>query len=166
MTEKSQPTERIRVEDYIGLLTSCVMKFVRRGSVQDSELYSVGCLALMEAAETFNASKSTFCTWATRVINHRILDQIKRNSRIRESCSDLSLHPEDDSERLPLHLIPGLLDGGGDDERMVSGHYLDGKSLSELGAEFGLSKEWVRQKIQSAVSRIRRDNIVILEAYL
>lgn len=166
MANKNQPADRIRAEDHIGLLSSCVLRFVKEGPVQDSDLYSVGCLALMEAVETFDPSKAKFCTWATRIINQRIIDEIKRNARIRESCSDLSLHPDEESEPLPVHLLPDLLDGDGDEECMVVGHYLEGKSLSELGREFGFSKEWIRKKIQSAVSKIRRDNLALLEAYL
>lgn len=166
MADSNHTAGRIRVEEYVGLLSSCVLKFVKDGPVQDSDLYSVGCLALMEAARTFDPSKAKFCTWATRIINQRIIDEIKRIARVRETCSDLSLHPDEESEQLPLHLLPDLLDGDGDDERMVVGHYLEGKSLSELGREFGFSKEWVRKKIQSAVSKIRRDNLVLLEAYL
>lgn len=166
MTEAGHQAERIRVEEYIGLMSSCVLRFVKDGPVQDSELYSVGCLALIEAARTFDPSRAKFCTWATRIINQRIIDELKRGARVRESCSDLSLHPEEETERLPVHLVPRLLEGSDVGERMVVRHYLDGKSLSEIGREFGFSKEWVRKKIQSAVSKIRRDNIHLLGAYL
>lgn len=166
MADSNHTAGQIRVEEYIGLLSSCVLKFVKDGPLQDSDLYSVGCLALMEAARTFDPSRSKFCTWATRIINQRIIDEIKRSARVREACSDLSLHPDEESEQLPLHLLPDLLDGDVADECMVVGHYLEGKSLSELGREFGFSKEWVRKKIQSAVSKIRRDNLALLEAYL
>lgn len=166
MRKLSPSEEPVRVEDHLGLLRACVLKFIKCGAVEDSELYSAGCVALMEAARTFDPSRAKFCTWATRIINQRILDEIKRSGRIQESCSDLSLHPDDESESLPIHLLPELLDGEGDDERMVAGHYLEGRSLSDLGREFGFSKEWVRKKIKSAVSKIRRENLGILEAYL
>lgn len=167
MSEEATNFEPVRVEDHMGLLTACVLKFVRGMPVEDSELYSVGCVALMEAAKTFDPSKSKFCTWATRIINQRIIDEIKRNSRLKESASeDLELLPDEDRSAPPLHLVPDLIKGDEDEKRMVVGHYLEGKSLSQLGREFGFSKEWIRKKIQFAVSKMRSDNLALLEKYL
>lgn len=160
---------RIRVEDHIGLLRSCVLRFVRKGAVEDSELYSVGCVALMEAARTFDPSKAKFCTWATRIIHQRILDEIKKNGRIKETCSDaLSGVPEEKAEVCPVHLLPELLGGRPDESatdsrRMLVGHYLEGKSLSEIGREFGFSKQWVWKRIQVEAERIRIVGRKILE---
>jgi RNA polymerase sigma factor (sigma-70 family) len=121
----------------------------------------------MEAARTFDPSKSKFCTWATRLVMQRLVDEFHRNARLKESSSpDLDSRPEEVHESLPLHLLPDILGEEGDDRSMVIGHYIEGKSLSDLGREFGYSKEWIRKKIQSAVSKMRRDNFAILEAYL
>ena len=167
MSEESPNFEPVRVEDHMGLLSACVLRFVKGMPVEDSELYSVGCMALMEAARTFDPSRSKFTTWATRLINQRIIDEIKRNARIKESASaDLERMPEEDRSTPPLHLIPDLVKGDEDDKRMVVGHYLEGKSLSQLGREFGFSKEWIRKKIQFAVSKMRSDNMALLEKYL
>jgi RNA polymerase sigma factor (sigma-70 family) len=167
MAENPLSAGPIRIEDHMGLLCSCVLKFVRSGPVEDSELYSVGCLALMEAARTFDPSRSKFCTWATRIIMQRLVDEFHRNSRSKESCSpDLDSRPEEDRESFPLHLLPEILGDECDERSMVVGHYLEGKSLSDLGREFGYSKEWIRKKIRSAVSKMRRDNRALLGAYL
>jgi RNA polymerase sigma factor (sigma-70 family) len=167
MADITAPDEPVRIEDHIGLLRSCVLKFVRSGPVEDSEFYSVGCLALVEAARTFDPSRSKFCTWATRIVTQRLVDEFHRNARLKESPSpDLDARPEEHRESLPLHLLPVLVGGEGDDRSMVVGHYLEGKSLSDLGREFGYSKEWIRKKIQSAVLKMRRENLSILEAYL
>lgn len=166
MAEKTHVAEKIRVEDYIGLLSSCVLRFVKNGPVQDSELYSVGCIALMEAAETFDPSKAKFCTWATRLINQRILDEIKRNKRVKESsCAEIESFPEEFDEVAPTHIIPKLLEGEEEDGLILVGRYMEGKSLSELGKEFGFSKEWMRKRINHAVSRIRRKNRSLLESH-
>jgi RNA polymerase sigma factor (sigma-70 family) len=159
--------ESIRIEDHMGLVYSCVLKFVKNGPVEDSELYSVGCLALLEASRTFDPSKSKFCTWATRIVMQRLVDEFRRSGRLKESPSaDLDARPEENRKALPLHLLSDLLGDEGDDRSMVVGHYLEGRSLSDLGREFGYSKEWIRKKIQSAVSKIRRENLSLLEAYL
>jgi RNA polymerase sigma factor (sigma-70 family) len=167
MADKPARENPIRIEDHMGLLRSCVLKFVKSGPVEDSELYSVGCLALVEASRTFDPSKSKFSTWATLIVTQRLVDELRRGSRIKESPStDLDSRPEEDRESLPLHLLPDLLGGEGDERSMVVGHYLEGRSLSDLGREFGYSKEWIRKKIQSAVSKMRRENLAVLDAYL
>jgi RNA polymerase sigma factor (sigma-70 family) len=167
MAKKSISENSVKIEDYMGLLYSCVLKFVKKGPVEDSELYSVGCLALLDAAKTFDSSKSKFSTWATRIIMQRLIDEFHKSSKTKESCSsDLDDLPKKDSETMPLHLLSDLLGAEHDDRSMVMGYYLEGKSLSDLGREFGYSKEWIRKKIQSAILKIRRDNFSILEAYL
>lgn len=174
MRESSETTSAavVRVEDHLGLLKASVLKFVRKGKVEDSELYSVGCLALMEAARTFDPSKAKFCTWATRLIRQRIIDEIKRTRRSREDSScELASVPEAKKDSVPVHLLPEILESsaecvGKDDTRMLLGHYLEGRSLSDLGREFGYSKEWIRRKMQSAMSTIRLKNKNTLENYL
>lgn len=165
-------TLSVAVEDHLGLLKACVLKFVRKGRVEDSELYSVGCLALVEAARTFDPSKAKFCTWATRIIRQRIIDEIKRSRRIQEdSSSEMSALASDQEDGPPVHLLERIMKNskgciGKDDTKMLLGHYLDGRSLSDLGKEFGLSKEWVRKKLQVAVSKIRVKNRELMENYL
>lgn len=168
----SNSTFAVAVEDHLGLLKSCVLKFVRKGRVEDSELYSVGCVALVEAARTFDPSKAKFCTWATRIIRQRIIDEIKRTRRIQEDpTSEMSSLASDDEDGPPVHLLDDIMKNskgciGKDDAKMLLGHYLDGRSLSDLGREFGLSKEWVRKKMQTAVSKIRVKNRELMENYL
>ena len=166
-TEKERQT--VRVEDHLGLVSSIVLKFIRKGEVEDSELYSVGCLALVEAARTHDPSKSKFCTWAYRVVRNRIIDEVKKSGRTKErSACDLSLFADERESPMPVHMLPQMLgDTKVDDStKMLVGHYIDGKSLAEIGRELGFSREWVRKKVQSAISRIRSKNRHILENYI
>lgn len=160
--------ETVRVEDHLGLVSSIALKFVRKGDVEDSELYSIGCLALVEAAKTHDPSKSKFCTWAYRVVRNRIIDEVKKSGRQRESSpGDLSSFADEREPAMPVHMIPEILRGEKDEStRMLVEHYLDGKSLAEIGREFGLSREWVRKKVQSAISRIRSKNRHMLENHI
>jgi RNA polymerase sigma factor (sigma-70 family) len=172
MIKSSETPQSVVVEEHLGLLKACVLKFVRKGDVEDSDLYSVGCLALVEAAKTFDPSKSKFCTWATRIIRQRIIDEIKRSRRVQEgySCELASFAEKRKEERVPVHLLSGILADSSeyickDDAKMLVGHYMDGRSLSELGREYGYSKEWIRQRMQSAMSKIRVKNKKVLEDY-
>lgn len=170
MIAKAEFNEPIKVEDHLGIVCSLVLKFVRKGApVEDSELYSVGCLALVEAARTFDPSKSKFSTWAHLIVRQRIVDEFRRNARIREEPStkvpDL---PEDRPDTIPVHVLNQIIGDPAEDDstRMLLGRYIDGKSLSELGREFGFSKEGVRKKIQSAATRIRESGRQIVEDQL
>lgn len=156
----------------MGIVWSLAKKFVRRGSVEDSEIYSAGCLALVEAAKTFDPSRSKFCTWAWQVVRNRMLDEIKRNSRSKEKSSpDLASAPDEREKPLPVHMLPEILSNFGgrenqEDTKMLLGYYLEGKSLSELGREFGFSKEWIRKRMQATVCKIREKNRHVLEGCL
>lgn len=157
----------IRIEDHLGLVRAVVCKFHRGRFVEDSELFSVGCLALVEAQRTFDPTKSKFCTWATRLIQQRVIDEHrkkKKESPVDDTCEMRDI-PEQKQEQLPVHLLSHILEGEtpAEDRRMLVGHYLEGKSLAELGREFGISKEWVRKKISLALSSIRRKNRCVLE---
>lgn len=161
----------VRVEDHLGLVCSIVLKFIRRGKVEDSELYSVGCLALMEAARTFDPSKGKFATWAHLIVRQGVIDELKKNGRSRENSScELSKVAEERSPSSPVHFIDDIIvrasEDGGDDNKMLLAHYLEGKSLSELGREFGFSKEWVRKRIRSAASKIRERDRHIVENHI
>lgn len=158
--------DTIRVEDHLGLVGSIVLKFVRKGEVEDSELYSVGCLALVEAAKTHDPSKSKFSTWAYRVVRNRVLDEFKKSRRSRESSScNLSMLADDFRESFPVHMVSDMIGGEERDDftKMLVEHYIEGKSLAEIGREFGISREWVRKKVQFALSRIRSKNLHVLE---
>lgn len=170
---RPEPSEPVRIEDHLGLVRSLVLKFIRKGDVEDSELYSVGCIALLEAAKTFDPSKSKFCTWAWHVVMSRLIDEVKKNGRATPSVScDFSNVAESRKESVPLEILPDILISAAEDDedkdatKMLFGHYLDGKSLAELGKEFGYSKEWVRKRVQLAVMRIRLKNRHILENHL
>jgi len=154
------------VEQNLNLAKSIVAKF-KPGNVEDSELYSIACIALMKAAATFDPSVAKFSTWATRIIRQHIITEIRKNRHDTVSLSSLD-HDESDRaladsrEDFPVHLA-GLLvapdpsDSKSDKEnkRMLAMHHLEGQSLSDIGREVGLSKERVRQRLATAIRSIR-----------
>lgn len=174
MPQKSKDkthNESVRVEDHLGLVRSVVYKYCRSGRLEDSELYSVGCLALVEAANTFDSTKSKFCTWATRLIRQSVVDEIRKSARSREKTDDSAPEPAaGSSDDLHLELVMDMVAGkesDSDQERdgkeVLRGYFLEQKSLSELGRELNLSKEGVRKRMNSALSMVRRKNHSVLE---
>lgn len=166
---KEEVQEAVRVEDHLGLVRSLVLKFIRKGDVEDSELYSIGCLALVEATKSYDPSKSKFATWAWKIVRNRMLDEVKKSGRSRESSScDFASFADDrlaSPPALPVHMLSDFLGSveGDKDAEMLVDHYLAGRSLSDIGRQVGFSKEWVRKRLQSAIVRIRAKNRHIVE---
>jgi RNA polymerase sigma factor (sigma-70 family) len=163
--------EAVRVEDHLGLVRAVVCKFYRKGRVEDSELYSVGCIALMKAAASFDPTKSQFSTWAIRLISQRVIDEIYRVSK-EQPVADTdhvakAVSPE---ARQPVHMVSSIVESRDSDspselegKRVVREYYLNGRSLSDLGRELGMSKEGVRKRVNSAIVALRNKNRRFLE---
>lgn len=159
------------LEEHLGLVRSVVLKYHRKGRLEDSELYSVGCLALVEAARDFDPSRSRFSTWATRVVRQRVVDEVRRVAKDRErgSANDAP-EAEAPAAGMPVHLVESILAlrksdsrGHAKDKRVLRGYFLEGRTLSEIGRALGMSKEGARKRINSAISRIRTANRELLE---
>lgn len=170
-TKKGEPG--VRVEDHLGLVRSVVLKYDRKSRLEDSDLYSVGCLALMEAAGSFDPSRASFPTWATRIIRHRVVDEIRRTARVKETASaDMLSEIASPEKNSPVHLAESMLarrksDSREEarDKRLLRVYFLEEKTLSEIGRELGMSKEGARKRINSALSEIRRKNRSLLENF-
>lgn len=159
----------------IGLLKSIVKKFSKKINIEDSEYYSIACLALVEAASSFDASKAKFSTWATKIITQRIIQSI-RKSKKQKLIEMSSLDPVDidhylidkKGKILPTELLSLIAPKEKDtkterqSKSILSMHYLDGKSWSEIGRIIGMTREGVRQKAQRALELIRKNNVDLL----
>jgi len=74
----------IKAEDHLGLVTLIAKPYAagRKCSLMDSEVFSDGCLGLMNAIEAFDESLGwQFSTFATKCIRTAIHDGIKRRRR-------------------------------------------------------------------------------------
>jgi len=161
----------VRAEDHLGIVRSVVYKYCRKGRIEDSELYSIGCLALVEAARTYDPSKSKFCTWATRIVRQRVIDEVRRSFKAREgSDPDAVDSAVAQKNGEPVHLVASMVetsesdsDADADSKLALRKYYLEEMSLSQIGRELGISKEGVRKRLKSALSMVRRKNRHILE---
>jgi len=173
------PTDNSLVEDNLGLAKSIVSKFCRRIRPEDSDLYPVACLELIRAATTFDPSKAKFSTWATRMITHRLISEMRKLkkdnlivllSSLDHDTQERSLADHNERE-LPIHLVPSILEGDcseseAENKIILVAHYLDGKSFSKIAKKMGLSREAVRMKAKKAILLIRRKNAELLKEYL
>jgi RNA polymerase primary sigma factor/RNA polymerase sigma factor len=139
------------------------------------ELISDGNISLMRAVEKFDYTRgakfSTYATWAIQKNNaRRFADDIKRRVRFQTSHEEaLADSPQDHFD--PLHAerrqqeradriakVLKRLDLR--DRQIIEGRYglggnLEAKTLKQVGAEMGVSKERVRQLETRAMERLR-----------
>lgn len=169
-----------RAEDNLGLVRAVVSKFFRGSGMEDSELYSAGCVGLVEAARTFDPCKSKFSTWATRIITQHVINEIRRGRNEHRSVP-LSSLDDDQAEACledrrtdgpPSHLV-GMLTKSDNSEtksesenrRILLDVFLGERSFADIGRELGISREAVRKKTQKAIDRIRIRNAGVLGEY-
>jgi len=162
--------ERKLIEDHIGLVRSIVSKFDRFG-INDSDLFGIGCLALVEAHKSYIPEKGAFSTWATKLIKQSIFDNFKKNKKHNIKNIEESLDPVDDSKcSIPLDALSVFLQEEKDEskadkenKKILVDHYLNDKSWAEIGRELSLTRERVRQKGMEAIKKIRQKYRLVIE---
>jgi RNA polymerase sigma factor (sigma-70 family) len=167
------------IEQNIGLLRSVVARFCRSGKIEDSDFYSVACLALVEASTSFDSSKAKFSTWATKIMTQKIIAEIRKTKRKKtiemsslETNQTESCLADTRSKTIPTQLLslvkPRKSDSKSEKQNklILSMHYLDEKSWSEIGRELGMTREGVRQRAIRAIESIRENNKELLREYL
>ena len=166
-------TKSIKPEDYIFLLKSIVSKFIKNQKIEDSEIYSHGCIALMNATKSYDSSKGSFSTWATKVINSSIIDyyrKSKKYNKFENLGDDSSLISDNSKAKIPDIVLSILLKENKKEakidrqnKQILLDYYLNNKSWAEIGRKLKLSRERVRQRGQKALVDIRNNNKIILE---
>lgn len=169
MLKDPEKNDAVRAEDHLGLVRRVVNRFRPGEEFDDSDLYAAGCLALVEAARTFDPSRSKFSTWASRIVLQRVVDEMRRSGKDPEASLPDDF-PSEKGAGMPVHLVEGILALRKSDsreeragKRLLRGRYLEEKTLSQLGVEMGVSKEAARKRVDSAISMIRSKNRELLE---
>ncbi len=140
------------------------------------ELVSDGNLALMRAVERFDYSRgfrfSTYATWAImRAFARSVPEEYTQSDRFRTGHEEILASVRDGREADPseqagdglrLRVANGLASLDERERRVVERHYgigaTDGQTLTldEIGREFGISKERVRQIEIRALKKLRQ----------
>jgi len=138
-----------------------------------TDLFSLGRVALLQAHATFDSERGVkFGTWAYTLIRQAVFDAVKNGVRERavpfsalsEGWSADAVpdeHPGADvvfearSRRawLKRKLSNGVLN---ERERSVLRLRLEGRTLADVGAAHGLSREWIRLTEAAAIGKLRQ----------
>lgn len=139
------------------------------------ELISDGNMALIRAVEKFDYSRgfrfSTYATWAiTRAFARSVPDERTRSARFRTGFEEVLASADDhrsipfpsesDAEQLKTRVAGCLAELEPRERAIVEQHFGisgpgGGRTLDEIGREFGLSKERVRQIEMRALRKLK-----------
>lgn len=158
------------LEDHLGLVRSIVSKF-DRCHIMDSELFGIGCLALVEAHKSYMPERGAFSTWATKLIKQSIFDNFRKLKKQKMQRLEENFNIVDDSKKeIPEGLLSTLLSDEKNDtelekqnKKILIDHFLNNKSWAEIGRELSLTRERVRQRGLEAIERIREKYRLVLE---
>lgn len=160
--------ERKFLEDHLGLVKSIVCKF-EHTNLMDSDLFGVGCLALVEAHKSYDPNRGSFSTWATKIIKQSIFDNFKKNKKIKniEKENDIidESKPEFPQKLFSILLKEDLNETKTDrqNKKILVDHFINNKTWAEIGREMSLTRERVRQKGLEAIEKIRKKYRLILD---
>lgn len=159
------------IENHLGLVRSIVAKF-RHSRVDLEDLYCIGCVALLEANSTYDSTKGSFSTWATKIIKHSIFDYFRKNKKESNVTYLENKEIECEKKSFPPDFLPILLKEEKDEtdvekqnKKILIDHFINDQSWAEIGRNLNLSRERVRQKGFDAILRIREKYRLILDEY-
>lgn len=172
----------IRAEDHIGLVMRVVKPYASsmKTSIMDSEVFSDGCVGLMQAVNAFDPTlEYQFSTFATACIKQAIHDGFRQrrhqNERrykdgtivrmhVSSACAELSQFSDDPLMRVVLSenedRLKFAIASLPDRERTIVQLRLDGLGLKEIGEMMGYSK----QRAEQIEKRAKRAIVDILTA--
>ena len=162
-----------KIENHLGLVKSIAAKFVRKGFDFD-DLYGIGCVALLEAGNSYDSTKGSFSTWATKIIQQSILDNFRK---IKKEKQINFVNFENDvldskKKEFPNELLTVLLQEDKNEskiekenKKILLDHFIHNKSWADIGRKLNLTRERVRQKGFEAIQNIRKKYRLILDDY-
>jgi RNA polymerase sigma factor for flagellar operon FliA len=155
------------IEAHVPLVRAIAAQVQRRTGhrIPVTDLIGHGSEALVDAARRYEvrhgAQFSTFAHWRVR---GAMLDEARRTLRAApgatlESVANLATNTDDAEQQIGraqvARRLPAAIARLAPRERaFIRAHYVDGKSILEVGAELGLSKSWASRVHARAIARL------------
>ena len=155
-----------QAEKYISLAKSIARRF--SDDVANSDAFGDALLALVEATKSWvPGMASEFSTYARRCIFNALVSS--RRKQIIRRVEQLINEPvmPSQAQHVDQCVIQYLMQPPDDaqerrDHAILLLHYIDGKSFSEIGSQFGITKMAAFYAAKRGIARIRRDHAGLL----
>ena len=117
------------------------------------DLLQVGLLGLLRAEETYDSTKSAFETWAWYWIRSYIRNEIRRFKYLHIPVTDVYNISTTYDFRIALKQVAHDLDNKSLD---LLTRYLAGQNPTEIGREWGVSRQAIDQRLDKVLTKLRR----------
>lgn len=156
------------VEEHQGIARRLAAKYSNSG-MEYEDCLQIAFVALQRAIDTYQPGRAEFSTYAYRCINNEFCKQLRRQSRQKRSeggrrtdvetldqFAGVQPDPEQQlARRTKLELVTRAALGLPERKREILLASLD-RTLADVGAAYGISRERVRQIREEAISEMRR----------
>ena len=158
------------LENHLPLVKSIVYKFDK--NLMDSDLYGIGCVALVEASKTYDPNKGSFSTWATRIIKQSIINNFRKNKKEKELKinQDISEVAEKNQYRLPTDVLQVILcddkfesKKDKENKQILIDHFINNQTWDSIAKKKKITKEGARKKGIAAIKTIRKKYRFVLD---
>jgi len=137
---KLSPAQQDLVQSNIGLVYDAARRYVFNENIEDSWQFSIGCIALCEAAVDYIPGSCEFSTYACNEIKNRIIDEYRKQQR-QISAAPLDVEVPQETKAVFAVTLSGISDI--ETRRNVSllqERFLGGRSIRELCEKHGTSR--------------------------
>lgn len=158
---------RPTVEDNLRLAYSSALSFLKSNEdVESSDEYSYALEGLWRAVSGWEKKRSieSHCSWPTYAIGcmrNAIIGGLRRCKELQEELVDFTTHQPEAPQSFSPQLADMFARHPDDKEsdiqskRVLYDYYIVGKTLQEIGKEFGFTKEWAWQLVRRAEKLLR-----------
>ncbi len=164
------------VEKYVQLARSMARRFAEQGDVENSDALGEALLALVEASRAWLPEMpANFQTYVRTCIFNALVSSRRKQvlRRLQRLANDPAVPVKPfDFVNIPPSVVEAIKQPpvGCQQERrdhqILLRHFIDGKSLSEIGLEYGMTKMAACYAVKRGIARVRRDHAGLLASDL
>lgn len=156
----------------VGYVVARLPRHIIRAAGGTEEAVSIGHVALILAATSYDATRGAFSTFAVRCIRNRILDSARTTLRRQEQLPvGLAFEGTPDAGRMDLVPEPAVFPSAADEEAIAAAvarlpgrlryvirrRFYYGWRFKDIGRQLGLSRSRTCMLCRQALARLRRE---------
>jgi len=140
-------------------------------SLEDSELFSDGMIGLCKAGKSFKQNGNKFSTHAVACIKNEMIGGLRRRVEkldvvpfcdVLESLEDAQFEPIDErrcqTKKMAAEFVEEILasEYHSTHAKLLKQYYLEGKTLQDIGGQWGITREAVRKRIKRSLEYVQK----------